>query len=200
MIVKRFALVFLLSSLLFSGMFVAAQESTEEMMTLEPTAVATLSSTLVPTPEVTPEPLPDGEPIPDGEPPVTSPSSFLDQLYSLLNDGTYMAWAAAATVIVVGFFKTLLGAAGISVTGSTAVLFALFIQVVIWVGYAIANYLGQGETFRTGYLTLADIARSLLPLFGAVGLGHEAYQFAHRRNWPVLGYSKPVDRTGSVKD
>lgn len=185
---KRLFTLILAALLAVSPALAQVDTPTPDLATVEPTA------TITPTPVIVEEPPPN--PIPDDEPgelPVTTPETLLGQFYSLLKDGTYITWAAAGTVIVVGVIKVLLGAAGISLTGSAAVTVALAVQMVIWIGYAIANYLNQGEAFKIGYLAIVDVARSLLPLFGAIGLGHEAYQFAHRRNWPVVGYSKPEE-------
>lgn len=166
-----------------------AQESTE---TPTPEVTETLAPTITPTPVIVEEPPPN--PIPDDEPadlPVTTPETLLGQFYSLLKDATFMAWAAAGVIVIVGLIKTVAGAAGVAIEGNTAVFLTLVVQVLIWLGYAVANYFQQGEAFRTWYLSLVDVARSLLPLFGAIFLGHVGFQAAHKRGVPVLGYSAP---------
>lgn len=177
--------VFLLSGLLIFGGVATAQDVET------PTPDAIVTNTPIPTLEPTPEPTPipdDPAPDPVDEEPVTSPDELLQKLINLLSDASYMAWAAAATVVFTGLIKVIAAALNINITGAGSVLLALTIQVLIWLGYSVANYLGQGEGFKTWYLALADIARAVLPLFGAIGLGHEGYKLAHRRGWPVLGF------------
>lgn len=156
------------------------------------TETATAEPTITPTPVIVEEPPPN--PIPDDEPgelPVTTPETLLGQFYSLLKDGTYIAWAAAGTVIIVGLIKVLLSGAGVALSGNAAIGVTLVVQVLIWIGYAIANYLNQGEAFKTWYLALVDVARSLLPLAGAIFAGHVGFKAAQKRSVPVLGYTAP---------
>src|SRR5688500_11793959 len=104
----------LIASLLFVLAIAApvmGQESTE---TPTPEVTETLAPTITPTPVIVEEPPPN--PIPPDEPgelPVTTPETLLGQFYSLLKDGTYIAWAAAGTVIIVGLIKVLLSGAGV---------------------------------------------------------------------------------------
>lgn len=164
---------------------VIAQDVTDE-----PPA-ATLSPTLEPTPVIVEPPPPN--PIPDDptEPPVTTPETLLGQLYSLLKDGTYMVWAAAGVLIIVGVIKVLAQGVGWSIGGTTAIVITLIVQVLIWLGYAIANYFNQGDAFKDWYLKIIDVLRALLPLAGSIFLGHVGYKAAHKRNVPVLGYKAP---------
>ncbi len=159
-----------------------AQESTEE-----PTLVAT-----DPAPEVTAIPtLPPVEEPPPVEPPpeetpVTTPSELLGQLFSLLKDGVYIVWASAGVVVIVGLLKSIF-----HFSGATATYVTLAVEVLIWIGYAIANFYGAGESFRAGYLILVDIARSLLPLFGTLFGAHVLYKAAAKRSVPIAGYRVP---------
>lgn len=184
---KRLALVFVLVFTLALPFIVMAQE-----LTLEPSPTA--EGTLEPTPSATPTPVivepPPPNPIPDdpNDPPVTTPENLLGQLYSLLKDATFMAWAAAGVIVIVGLIKIVASVAGYAIEGNVAVVITLIVQVLIWLGYAITNYFGQGEAFRAWYLALVDVARSLLPLFGAIFLGHIGYQQAAKRGVPVLGF------------
>lgn len=182
----------LTSALLFGGMVATAQD----LSTNTPDA-ATLEPTITPTPVIVEEPPPN--PISDDEPaelPVTTPETLLGQLFSLLKDGTYIAWAAAGVVVIVGLLKIIASVLGVTVTGNAAIVLTLIIQVLVWLGYAIANYLNQGEAFKTGYLVVVDIARSLLPLAGAIFTGHLLYQQAAKRNVPIMGYyPKPKAQT-----
>lgn len=161
-----------------------------------PFGVMAQSDTPTPDPTITPTPIiveePPPNPIPDDEPgelPVTTPETLLGQFYSLLKDATFMAWAAAGVIVIVGLLKVLLSGVGVTLDGNAAVFVTLVVQVAIWVGYAFANYLNQGEAFKVWYLSLVDVARSLLPLFGAIFLGHVGYKAAAKRNVPILGYS-----------
>lgn len=198
--------LFLLMIALLVGMPVSGQdtptpdiiEGTATLIASE-TATATLEVTITPTPVIVEEPPPN--PIPDDEPgelPVTTPETLLGQLYSLLKDGTYIAWAAAGTIIIVGLLKVVASGVGITISGNMAVFITLVVQVLIWIGYAIANYLNQGEAFKTWYLALVDVARSLLPLAGAIFAGHVGFKAAQKRGVPVLGYSAPNPFRGDV--
>lgn len=184
---KRLLIVLLTLSI---GLPIASAQDTPEPV---PTAeMATAEPTITPTPVIVEEPPPN--PIPDDEPgelPVTTPETLLGQFYSILKDGTYIAWAAAGTVIIVGLIKVLLAGAGVTLSGNAAIGVTLVVQVLIWIGYAIANYLNQGEAFKTWYLALVDVARSLLPLAGAIFAGHVGFKAAQKRNVPVLGYTAP---------
>lgn len=179
--------------LIVSPALAQVDTATPDVATIEPTA------TITPTPVIVEEPPPN--PIPDDEPgelPVTTPETLLGQFYSLLKDATFMAWAAAGVIVIVGLIKVVASGAGITIEGNVAIGLTLVVQVAIWIGYAISNYLNQGEAFKVWYLALVDVARSLLPLFGAIFLGHVGYQAAHKRNVPVLGYSKPNPFRGNV--
>lgn len=149
--------------------------------------------------DVTPEPVPAApvvivdpapEPIPDDptEPPVTQPETLLGQFFSILKDGTYIAWAAAGVVVIVGAIKLLASLIGVNITGNGAILLTLTVQVLVWVLYATANYFGQGDAAKALYLQLVDVIRSLLPLAGSIFAGHVFYQAAAKREIPVLGF------------
>lgn len=125
-----------------------------------------------------------------GDPPATTPENLLGQIFQLLKDSTYMVWAAAGVIIIVGAIKTVAGAVGIAIEGNSAIFLTLVVQVLIWLAYAVANYFNQGEAFQAWYLKIIDVIRSLLPLFGAIFLGHLGYQAAAKRNVPIAGYSK----------
>jgi len=161
---------------------------------LLPVAVLAQEATPEPTPVIVESPPPDEVTEEPGDPPATTPENLLGQLFALLKDGTYMVWAAAGVLIFTGLFKIGARMLGFVIEGNAAILLALVIQVLIWIGYSIANYLGQGEAFKTNYLVLADIARSLLPLAGSIALGHFGYQAFKAQGTPVLGY-KPRAKT-----
>lgn len=154
-------------------------------VTDEPTLVATDPApepTLVVTVEPTENPPPPVEEPPE-DTPVTEPQELLGLLFSLLKDATFIAWAAPGVVVVVGLAKTVF-----KFEGSLAVLITLVVQVAVWLGYAIANYFGAGETFQKGYLIFVDIGRSLLPLAGSIFVGQVIYRASAKRDVPVLGY------------
>lgn len=186
---SRFVRTFIVAWLVFSLVFslpVRAQESTET-----PTAEF-VTSTPAPTPVIVEPPPPN--PIPDDptEPPATTPETLLGQLYALLKDSTYMIWAAAGVIVIVGALKSILGALGVPIADSAAALLTLVVQVLIWLGYATANYFGQGDTFKAFYLQIVDVIRALLPLAGAIFLGHVGYKAAAKQAVPILGYHAPV--------
>lgn len=193
MLRKLFPIVLILLVMLLATVpaLMLAQENTET-----PTAEgeATLVAT-EPIPEptvivVTPDPVETPPPVeePPEETPVTEPQELLGLLFSLLKDATYIAWASAGVVVIVGLFKAVAGSVGWNITGTGAMLLTLIVQVIIWLGYAIANYFGAGEVFQKGYLIAVDIGRSLLPLAGSVFAGHVLYKAAAKRAVPVLGY------------
>jgi len=159
----------------------------------------TVEPTITPTPVIVevPPPVPVTEE--PGDPPATTPENLLGQLFALLKDSTFMIWAAAGVIVIVGAIKTIAGAIGISIADNGAILLTLFVQVAIWLGYAVANYFGQGETFKAWYSQIIDVVRSLLPLFGAIFLGHIGYQAAAKRNVPVIGYYSTAKPTRGGK-
>lgn len=190
--------VFILGTVMTMGVLIArAQDATAVFPTVEsfPTVFqepVTIEPTLTPTPVIVQDPPPNPIPTDDPtEPPATTPETLLGQLYALLKDGTYMLWAAAGVVVIVGALKTLGSVIGLRIEGNGAVILTLIVQVLIWLGYAAANYFGQGETFKAWYLQIVDAVRSLLPLFGAIFLGHIGFQAAAARNVPVIGYTVP---------
>jgi len=162
-----------------------------------PTEPAPTEEVVTPTvePIIVEPPPPDPVTEEPGDPPATSPENLLGQLFALLKDATFIAWAAAGTVVIVGLIKVIASAAGVAITGNSAIAVTLVVQVIIWLTYSIANYFGQGEAFKTWFLYLADVARSLLPLAGAIFAGHVLYQQAAKRNVPILGYSKKTAAT-----
>ena len=161
---------------------VFAQDSTAVFPTEESFATPT------PDPVIVEPPPPDPVVEEPGDPPATTPENLLGQLFQLLKDGTYMVWAAAGVIVIVGAIKTVLGAVGIAVEGNSAIFLTLVVQVLIWLAYAVANYFNQGEAFQAWYSKIIDVIRSLLPLFGAIFLGHLGYRAAAKRNVPIAGY------------
>lgn len=181
-------IVIVLAMMLPFGLLLAQETPTADVIE-EPTVIAT-----EPAPEVTPVPTvapteepPPVEPPPE-ETPVTTPGELLGQLFSLLKDATYIAWASVGIPVIVGLLKVILGALGVNIVDSAAVLLTLVIQVLIWLGYAIANYFGAGEAFQRGFLIAVDIGRSLLPLGGAIFGAHMVYRASAKRAVPVMGY------------
>lgn len=160
-----------------------------------PTPDAVPTETPAPTPVIVEPPPPDPVEEEPGDPPATTPENLLGQIFALLKDGTFIVWAAAGVVLIVGLLKVFLRSAfGVTLEGNAAILLTLVIQVVVWLAYSIANYLGQGEAFKTIYLQAADVLRSLLPLAGSIFAGHVLYTQAKERGVPVLGY-KPKAKT-----
>lgn len=192
MLRKLFPIVLILLVMLLATVpaLMLAQESTDEP---SPTAEFTLVPTdpAEVTPVVTPEPteLPPVDP-PEELPP-TPPADVLSRLLALLDNATYIIWAAAGVVIITGAIKTIAGLFGFRIEGVGAALLALTVQVIIWIVYSIANSLGAGEAFRTQYEIVIEVIRSLLPLVGSIFGGHVLYQAAAKRNVPILGYHAP---------
>lgn len=176
--------------LFYHGGNVLAQDTPTPDTIGDPVVVDVTTPTPSPTPVIVEAPPPDPVTEEPGDPPATTPENLLGQLFSLLKDATFMVWAAAGVIVIVGALKTIAGAVGIAISGNSAILLTLVVQVLIWLGYTVANYVGQGESFKAFYLQIVDVIRSLLPLFGAIFLGHVGYQAAAKRNVPILGYSK----------
>jgi hypothetical protein len=181
---KLLPILLILSMTLPFGMLLA-QESTEEP-TLTVTDPAPEPTVIVITPDPVETPPPVEEP--PEETPVTEPQELLGLIFSLLKDSTFIVWAAAGVVIFVSLLKMLAQAVGITITGNNAIFLTIVVQVIVWIGYAIANFFSQGEAFKQGYLIVVDIARSLFPLFGSIFAGHVLYTQALKRGVPVLGY------------
>ncbi len=179
---RRLLPIVMILSFTFTPIVMLAQDVTEEP-TLE-VSTPTPEVTAVPTLPPTEEP-PPVEPPPE-ETPVTTPEELLGQLFSLLKDAVYIAWASAGVVVIVGLLKSVF-----KFSGQAAVFVTLAVEVLIWLGYAIANYFGAGEAFQRGYLIGVDIARSLLPLFGTLFGAQVLYKAAAKRQVPVAGYRVP---------
>lgn len=180
---KILSMILIVVAMMLPFGLLLAQEVTDE-----PTLIATdpvPEPTAVFTPQPTEEPPPPVEEPPE-DTPVTEPQELLGLLFSLLKDATYIAWASAGVVVVVGLLKSIF-----QFSGSVAVLVTLVVQVVVWIGYAIANYFGAGETFQKGYLIAVDIGRSLLPLAGSIFMGQVIYKASAKRDVPILGYRVP---------
>lgn len=163
-----------------------AQESTDEptLVATEPAPEVTVVPTLPPT--ETPPPVDPPEELPP-----TPPADVLSRLLALLDNATYIVWAAAGVVIITGAIKTLFYFANVRIEGVAAALLALAVQVIIWILYSAANAVGMGETFRTQYELIVELIRSLLPLVGSIFGGHVLYQAAAARRVPVLGFYPP---------
>lgn len=191
--VRTFIVAWMLLSLALS-LPLHAQESTE---TPSPEVTATLVPSVTPTPVIVEPPPPN--PIPDDptEPPATTPETLLGQFYALLKDGTYMVWAAAGVLVIVGAIKSIFALFGVNIVNSAAALLALGVQVAIWLGYAVANYFGQGDTFKATYLQVIDVIRALLPLAGSIFVGHVFYKAAAERDVPVIGFK--ADHSAALK-
>lgn len=186
--VYRMSLWLLLLVILSAGISVAVAQ---DEVTPDPFATAT------PAPVVVEAPPPDPVTEEPGDPPATTPENLLGQLFALLKDSTYMVWAAAGVVVIVGLIKVLASGINHPIQGNAAITLTLIVQVVIWLGWAIANYFGEGESFKLWYLRGVDVIRALLPLAGAIFTGQIFYQQAAKHNVPILGY-KVKPRTPAV--
>lgn len=178
--------------------FAAAQEVTDvptvEAFTPAPTETATDTATPTPSPEVTAEPTPiptpDPNPLPD-EPPVVTPGDILERLFDVLK-GTYIAWAAAGTLVIVALIKMVaFRLLGVSINGTAAGIWAIAVQVVIWILYNVAQYFGMAEQFQNGFLAVVEVLKSLLPFVGGLFLTHGGYKAAHKYDVPLVGYKPP---------
>ena len=180
--IERWIVALIIALALMLPFAALAQDSTAVSPTEETLA------TVTPAPVIVEPPPPDPVVEEPGDTDATTPENLLGQLFSLLKDGTFIAWAATGVVLIVGLLKIALQAAGITLTGSSAIFVTLIVQVIVWLGYAFANYVGQGEAFKAWYLQIADVLRSLLPLAGSIFAGHVLYTQASKRGVPVLGY------------
>lgn len=187
---KKWFVLFIIMIFLMLPLLALAQDS---VPTVEGPVVVDVTTPTA-EPVIVEPPPPDPVVEEPGDPPATTPENLLGQLFALLKDATYMVWAAAGVIVIVGAVKTVLGALGVNVQDNGAILLTLVVQVLIWLGYAVANYFGQGETFKAWYTQIVDVIRSLLPLFGAIFLGHLGYQAASKRDVPILGYYFKPDR------
>lgn len=197
MTIRKLLPVFLIVAvLLFAALLppAIAQEVTET-----PTAEVTEPALETPTAEPTALPTPEPPVEPPEELPPTPPEDVLSRLLALLDNATYIVWAAAGVVIITGAIKTLAYLAGIRIEGVGAALLALAVQVIIWILYSIANALGAGEAFRTQYEIVVEVIRSLLPLVGSIFGGHVLYQAAASRRVPVLGFYPPPKYKAQVE-
>jgi hypothetical protein len=175
------ALVIILAMMLpFAAL--AQDTATEPAPTEETVVTSTVEPIIVEPPP--PDPVTE-EP---GDPPATSPENLLGQLFSLLKDSTYMVWAAAGVLVIVGLIKTLASTAGIVVEGSAAVIITLIVQVLIWLTYSIANAAGQGAAYQEWYNRVIDFVRALLPLAGAIYVANWGYHKAAAAKTPIVGF------------
>ncbi len=151
-----------------------------------------VEATPEPTPIIVQPPPPDPVTEEPGDPPATTPENLLGQLFAVLKDGTYMVWAAAGVLVIVGMIKTIASAAGWVIEGNTAVFITLVVQVLIWITYSIANAAGQGAAYQEWYNRVIDFIRALLPLAGAIFVANWGYHKAARQNTPIVGFkAKP---------
>lgn len=176
---KRLFILVMLALILTLAFPLTAQETT-----LEPDATPTAETTPEPLP--TPPPLPDPTPLPD-EPPIATPGDILERLFAVLQ-GTYIGWAAAGTLVIVGLIKALLARFGIVAEGQGAAILAVTVQVLIWLLYNIAVFFGAAEQFRTGYLAVIEVLKSLLPFVLGLFVTNGAYQLARKQAVPLVGY------------
>lgn len=170
--------------------FAALAQDTE--VPAEPTAAETVAPTAEPTPIIVEPPPPDPVTEEPGDPPATTPENLLGQLFAVLKDGTYMVWAAAGVLVIVGMIKTIASAAGWVIEGNTAIIITLVVQVLIWITYSIANAAGQGAAYQEWYNRVIDFIRALLPLAGAIFVANWGYHKAAAQNTPIVGFkAKP---------
>ena len=172
---------------------VFAQDVTDEPAAPTPTLEAT-EVVITPVPTVEPEPEPGPVDPPPQPAPAIPPETLFERLILLLTDLTYMPSTAAGVIILVGLVKVI--AAGVfkyNITGVAAAAWALFFQVLAWIAYTVAVRLGQGENFLTGFLSITNAIQALLPLFGALVLGHIGYEYSNRHAVPVAGFKPPKD-------
>lgn len=156
---------------------------------------ATLEPTIAPTSVIVEPPPPVPVVEEPGDPPAVSPENLLGQLFSLLKDGTYMLWAAAGVLVIVGLIKTLASAAGFVIEGNVAVIITLVVQVLIWITYSIANAAGAGAVYQEWYNRVIDFIRALLPLAGAVFVANWGYHKAAKQNTPIVGFKAGAKNT-----
>lgn len=181
MVRSLFAIFFLLGVFTFIWAVAIAQDET-------PTPDVVLTETPAPTPVIVEPPPPDPVEEEPGDPPATTPENLLGQLFALLKDGTYIVWAAAGVLVIVGLFKIVAQAAGWTITGNTAIFIALVVQVLVWLTYSIANAAGQGAAYQEWYNRVIDFIRGLLPLAGSILAANWGYGKAKALNTPVIGY------------
>jgi len=155
-----------------------------------PTEPAPTEEVVTPTvePIIVEPPPPDPVVEEPGDPDATTPENLLGQIFALLKDGTYMVWAAAGVLVIVGLIKTLASAAGIVIEGNTAIFITLVVQVIIWLLYSVANSFGQGEAFQEWYNRVIDLIRALLPLAGAIFVANWGYHKAAAAKTPIVGF------------
>lgn len=188
---KRYLLIVLLT--LSIGLPVlSAQDTPEPVPTVE---MATAEPTITPTPVIVEEPPPNPVVEDPGDPPAVSPENLLGQLFALLKDSTYMIWAAAGVLVIVGLIKTLASAAGIVIEDNVAVIITLAVQVLIWITYSIANAAGQGAAYQEWYNRVIDFIRALLPLAGAIFVANWGYHKAAAQNAPIVGFKATKKNT-----
>lgn len=185
----RLLLIVSLILLLALPLAAFAQDVTvEPSPTLEDVVTATPS----PTPVIVEPPPPDPVVEEPGDPDATTPENLLGQIFALLKDGTYMVWAAAGVLVIVGLIKVVAAAAGVVIQDAWAVLLTLVVQVAIWLVYSIANAAGQGAVFQEWYNRVIDFVRALLPLVGAILVANYGYHKAAAQNAPIVGFkAKP---------
>jgi hypothetical protein len=148
--------------------------------------------------EETPDP--GDEPLPLPADTVSAFDNFLNNVFRFLASVSYMPFAAAGVVILTGVFKMVMVKLPKSLQ-INPVLIALTLQVIVWAAYTLAQRFGYGDQFKTGWDALINVIKALLPLAGSIGLAHEGYELAKRRNWPVVGYvgyTRPKKFTGPV--
>lgn len=105
-----------------------------------------------------------------------SPEVAFENLITLLNNISFVPFAAGLVLVLVQFGKAIFGW-----DGGRAVLMALVIQVVVWVAYVIAHSRGLDAQFQTTTDTATTILNALFSALFPALLSNGLTQYTYRK-------------------
>jgi len=109
---------------------------------------------------------------------------FLNQLGQMLNDLTVVPFLMPLVVLLVGLIKRI----PLDVVQSIpANGIHLAVQVLLWIGYAVATHYGKGLAFENWVQALTPLLQLVVSYLGGAWL----YNQAKQANMPLWGYQRP---------
>jgi len=99
-------------------------------------------------------------------------SVFLESLARLINDVSFIPWAAALVLLLTQVVKRF-------VPQIAPAAVALALQVIVWVLYAIANHFGYGQNVQDIVTVVTNLVNALLPILPPMLLGAAVTKVAY---------------------
>lgn len=112
-------------------------------------------------------------------------TQFIEQLLTMLQDLTYVAYAAPLVVLLVNTVKRLAGDRQWNWN-----LIHLAVQVAVWGGIAVAQQAGYEAQVQEGIELVVPLLEKILPLVVSLFVGKAIYENAAARDIPAFGYRR----------